>query len=331
MKRYADRQGEPMTTHDTISTAELSARFCFEPVDRVGRDPETTAFKQRARLHQAVWREFHSLPIGTQPTRPKPGKSSRPLGSRIEIHHAHATGANFLTDAAREAVRHRLANPEPKQTLNVDRLYADMLSSMPMCFNLFGPVSQDVKAANAAVSRWWPDAPGSVQAVRFEWSPGRQVPGRFLENRSAFDVAFELTLANGASGVIAVETKYHEDCKPESRPNDDRMRRYEHVTSQSGIFRDNALDAVVGTHLQQIWLDHLLALSMLQDVESNWTWAKFVLVHPEKNPSFARAAKEYAETLIDPSSFETKTIESFLDADALPPETAGALRDRYLW
>jgi len=109
------------------------------------------------------------------------------------------------------------------------------------------------------------------------------------------------------------------------------MRRYEHVTSQSGIFRDNALDAVVGTHLQQIWLDHLLALSMLQDVESNWTWAKFVLVHPEKNPSFARAAKEYAETLIDPSSFETKTIESFLDADALPPETAGALRDRYLW
>ena len=320
-----------MTTHDTISNAELSARFCFESVDRVGRDPETTAFKRQARFHQAVWRESHGLPIGTQPTRPKPGGSSRPLGSRIEIDHAYATGANFLTDAALEAVRHRLANPEPKQTLNVDRLYADMLSSMPMCFNLFGPVSQDLKAASAAVSKWWPDAPGSVQTVRFEWSPGRQIPGRFLENRSAFDVAFELTLANGTSGVIAVETKYHEDCRRESRPSDNRMRRYAYVTLQSGIFRDDALDTVVGTHLQQIWLDHLLALSMLQDVEGSWTWAKFVLVHPEKNPSFARAAEEYAQTLLDPSSFETKTIESLLDADALPLETAIAFRDRYIW
>jgi len=247
------------------------------------------------------------------------------------VDHAHETSANFLTDAAREAVEHRLANPEPKQTLDVDRLYADALSSMPMCFNLFGPVSQDMKIASDAVSQWWSDAPGSVQAVRFEWSPGRQIPGRFLENRSAFDVAFELTLADGSSGVIGVETKYHEDCKREPRPSDTRMRRYEHVTAQSGIFRNDALDAVVGTHLQQIWLDHLLALSMLQDAEGCWAWAKFVLVHPEKNPSFARAAKEYAEILLDPSTFETKTIESILDADALPPETVMAFRNRYIW
>ncbi len=322
---------KPLPSSDAITDTELSGKHCLEAVDRVGRDPETTAFKRRARLQQALWRESQGLPIGTEPTRPNPGQPSRPLGSRIEVEHAHATGANFVTAGALEAVRKRLANPERYQMLSADRLYADLLSSMPMCFNFFGPLSHDPSAATAAVSSWWPDAPGRVDAVRFEWSPGRRIPGRFVENASAFDVAFELRLSGDQLGVIGIETKYHEHCKRESRPSDDRMRRYEHVTLASGIFDENALDALVGTHLQQIWLDHLLALSMLQDSVGRWTWAKFVLVHPERNPSFARAAAEYGDLLLDSSSFEVRTLESLLDAHVLPPDAAAAVRERYTW
>lgn len=314
-----------------ITNEELSAHHCLETVDRVGRDPETTAFKRRVRLHQALWREANQWPIGSEPMRPKPNKTARPLGSRIDVGYAHSTGANFLTQAAREAARKRVGNKETWQTLSVDRLYADMLSSMPMCFNLFGPLAMDPSVATEAVRTWWPDAPGRVRQVRFEWSPGRRIGGRFLENSSAFDAAFELEMDAGARGVIGIETKYHEHSKREKIPSGKRLQRYEKVTKRSGIFKHDALDTILGTHLQQIWLDHLLALSMLQEEASNWKWAKFVLVHPAENPSFARVAEDYVQLLRVSSTFEVRTIESLLNTPALTVEDVALFKNRYLW
>src|SRR5664280_1375381 len=240
---------------------QLIAHHVLESMDRVSGDPETTAFKRRARLRQALWREAKEFPEGTEPTRPRPGTPPRPLGSRLDINFAFETGANFLTDAARDAAQYRVAHPESKQTLDSDRLYADLLSSMPMCFNLFGPLWAELDLAAEAVRHWWPDAPGRLSTIRFEWSPGRQISGRYLENRTACDVAFEMVGPDGALGLIGVETKYHEHCKIEDLPSNDRVRRYLEVVGQCGVFRAGAVDAILGTRLQQIFLDHLLVLS----------------------------------------------------------------------
>ena len=56
---------------------------------------------------------------------------------------------------------------------------------MPMCFNLLGDLHADLALADHAAHRWWPDLPGTVSEVRFEWSPGRADPA-FLNNRTAF-------------------------------------------------------------------------------------------------------------------------------------------------
>lgn len=318
-------------TQSTPSQAELAAHHVLENVDRVPGDPETTAFKRRARLHQALWREAQGFPVGTEPTRPRLGTSSRPLGSRLEINFAFATGANLLTDGARAAVQYRLAHPEPKQTLNPDRLYADLLSSMPMCFNLFGPLWADPELAERAIRRWWPSASGRLSAIRFEWSPGRQLRGRYLENRTACDVVFELTRADGSLGLIGVETKYHEHSKVEALPSPDRVRRYLEVVGACGVFRSGAVDAILGTRLQQIFLDHLLLLSFLHDPTRSYHWVKFVLVHPERNPSFVHAARDYAALLADASTFEVRTLESLLQEGLLPPAAMSAFRTRYIW
>jgi len=238
--------------------------------------------------------------------------------------------ANFLSEAARSAVHGRLANPEPHQTLDEDRLYCDLLSSMPMCFNLFGPLQHDLALADRAVRAWWPSVPGRVRAVRFEWSPGRRLPGQYLENRSAFDVAFELELENGARGVLGVETKYHEACLREPPPSDARRSRYSEVARRSGVFLDDAIAAFLGSDLQQIWLDHLLALSMKQH-SAGWKWAGFVLVHPLGNPSYASAAARYIPWLVDRSSFIVTSIEPLLDARVLPERIARDFRERYIW
>ena len=320
-----------MSLNGLVSDDELRQHHCLERVDLVPGDPETTAFKRRARLHQANWREHAGFKIGTQPMRPTAGRPCRILGSRLDLAQARESRANFLDDRIRAAVQNRLDHPEPHQTLNEDRLFCDLLSSMPMCFNVFGHFHDNFCIATDMVRCLWPDAPGPVSNVRFEWSPGRRRPGEYLENRSAFDVAFELTLADGSLGVIGVETKYHERCKAESVPGEDRLRRYKHVSATAGVFTHEAMHKVTGTHLQQIWLDHLLALSMLQHTNPQWKWVKFVLVHPERNPSYARAAESYRALLKDSATFEVCTIESVLAAMGSAPEVVDAFRKRYLW
>lgn len=302
-----------------------------EPVDTVSGDPETSEFKRRARHHQSEWREARGLKPGKQPMRPKDGHW-RFIGSRLDVQDAYTFGANFITPAARAAVDARVAAPEHHQTLDADRLYSDLLSSMPMCFNLFGPLHSDLELADRAVHTWWPDTPGKVRAVRFEWSPGRSVAGKYLGNRSAFDAAFEIDLGDGRCGLIGVETKYHEHCKPERAPDPERRRpRYAEVTEKSGVFASDALDRIVGTELQQIWLDHLLALSMPFTDPNSWAWVKFVLVHPAGNPSYAKAALEYRGLLVDQSTFDVVTIESLLEKGVIPMDSESAFRERYLF
>jgi hypothetical protein len=129
---------------------------------------KTTDFKRTARLLQSLWREKQGLPIGSQPMVSRDGKPVRPLGSRIDLKTARETGANFLSEGVRSAVTKRLDNPQPHQTIDADRLYCDLLSSMPMCFNLFGELAGDIPLADKAVHSWWPDIPGTVIDVIFE-------------------------------------------------------------------------------------------------------------------------------------------------------------------
>jgi hypothetical protein len=310
-----------------FTEAAARASGCWFDVDHVSRDPATTSWKRCARWRQAQWRESRGYPIGTSPYRG--GEKAKLVGSRLELQFARESGANFLTEAAEAAVRNRLANPELHQMLNEDRLFADLLSSMPLCFNVFGELAGDREAAKRAVRTWWPDAPAGDIEVKFEHSPGRRDPA-FLGNQSAFDVAFEIGSGESGRGIIGVETKYHEHAVVEPEPKPAAFRRYVEVTERSGIFVDGWRDKIVGTRLQQVWLDHLLVLAMLQHPSKRWASGRFVLVFPKDNPSFTAVSKEYAGVLRDPRTFEVRTLESFVATDALAATTVDAIRARYL-
>ncbi len=72
--RFLFLNSDNMVTIENLSEEQLKAHFCFESVDRVPADPETTAFKRQSRLIQALWREKMGLPIGYQPMRVKNGE-----------------------------------------------------------------------------------------------------------------------------------------------------------------------------------------------------------------------------------------------------------------
>jgi hypothetical protein len=288
-----------------------------------------TDFRRTLRYHQARWRQANGHPVGSQPITPRPEKPARLVGSRLPLAYARETGANFLTAGALDAVRARISVTEPHQSLDHQRLWADLLWSPALAFNLFGDLAADVPIADRAIHTWWPDTPGVVCDVNFAHSPGWLDP-QYLNSLRAFDTAFVLDEGDGRRGILGVDTKYHERNKPET-PRPSNLQRYLEVAERSGVFVPGAVDAVKGrTDLAVMWLEHLLLLSMLQHESDTWSWGRYVVIHPAGNIDIAEACVRYRALLAEQSTFSSVTLEDLLDAGALPPRTAAALRERYI-
>jgi hypothetical protein len=308
---------------------ELEAAHCWEAEDRVPGRPAMTAFRRELRLHQARWREAHGHPIGSQPIAPRAGQASHPVGSRLPLDYARQTGANFLTAAALSAAEARTAFIERHQTMDHQRLWADLLWSPAMAFNLFGDLAADLRRADRVVHAWWPDVPGTVSEIRFAHSPGRLDPD-YLNSLRSFDAAFVLDLDDGSRAIVAVDVEYHNRTKPET-PKPENLWRYLEVAKRSQAFRPGATDVVKGrSDLCVMWLEHLLLLSMLQHPSGAWMWSRYVVLHPRGNSDFADACERYRSLLAHDSTFASMTTEDLLAVGALPKRTIGALRERYL-
>src|SRR5438309_5706493 len=160
-----------------------------------------TDFRRGLRYHQARWREANGHPIGSQPIAPRKGQRKRPVGSRMPLDYARQTGANFLTAASLGAATARTSFVEPHQSVDHQRLWAELLWSPTLAINLFGDLAADVGLADRAVHAWWPDAPGTVCEIRFAHSPGR-FDWSYLGSLRDFDAAIVLDLGDGTRGVI---------------------------------------------------------------------------------------------------------------------------------
>jgi len=312
------------------SRQELEGAYCWATEDHAPGRPDVTAFRRAARLHQARWREAKGHPIGSQPIKPPAdGRAVRPVGSRLAFDYALETGANLLTPGALAAAKARTKVVERHQSFDHQRLWADLLWSPTLAFNLFGDLAADPARADRAVHTWWPDTSGTVTEVRFAHSPGRFDPS-YLNSLRSFDAAFVLDLGDGTRGIVAVDTKYHERMKPEL-PKPSNLSRNREVAQRSGIFEPRALDlATSRSGLAITWLEHLLVLSMLQHHTGQWDWGRYVVVHPAGNGAVVDACAHYRDLLVDQSTFAAITIEDLLSAGALPKPTTAALRERYL-
>ena len=307
-----------------------------------------SADQARLRLLQALWRERMDLPIGRQE---RPERDPVPLGSRVDDDEIRRQGINFLTPTVIERVEQTLAAADcagvaqTGRLVSEQRLWSDLLSSQPLAFNLFGELAADLTLATAAARRLWGDQIASVTSICFEWSPGRG-DSTYLDNHSSFDVFIAYTTATGTRGFVGIDVKYHENMRARAAKAVDWYEenpRYAAVAEASESFSPQALKAVAdpamrgarsslgGTPMQQLWFDHLLALSMTQ-ADDEWDHGKFVFMYPTANQRARNAADDYRHVLNDGSGFEPMTIEKFVAATAECTDApwVEAFRQRYL-
>jgi len=277
------------------------------------------AFQQRARLLQALWREARDLPVGVH--------KGAPLGSTIDLVYARDTLANFLNDAIRAVVRHDVLGPgrDPFSLIEPDRFLCNLLSSQPLCFNLFGELARDLDLATRVMKTMMPGRIQRVTEVSFEHSPGRRDP-RFTGDRSAFDVFVRYESPMQRRGFLGIEVKYHEGLKDKAAGH---RPRYDELADAMGCFPADR-SALKKSPLQQIWRDHLLAGAVLAG-GLGYDEGAFVFLYPRDNGACVRALAAYREQLTSDGTFGTWTLEDVVAAhrDAGAP-AAAALAARYL-
>jgi len=276
-------------------------------------------YQRQVRLLQALWREERGYPIGEH--------RGPALGSRLAMPWAQRTLANYLTPAiGRMAACEYDGRHRERKLFGYPRLFDDLLSSQPLCFNLFGELKADRALASAVFAQLTNGAVASVSRVEFEHSPGRG-SGRFSGDRSAFDVYVEFTGANGGRGFIGIEVKYHEDLNNPPAPH---RPRYDEVAEGMQCFLDEKREALRTKPLQQLWRDHLLAGSLA--ATPRFDSGLFTVIYPAANPPCAAAVAAYRGCLSDDSTFAAWTLEEFIAAVAKHTRApwVEAFEDRYL-
>lgn len=254
-------------------------------------------FRQRARVLQSMWREARGYPIGLH--------RGEPLGSRLAMPWARETLSNYLTDSIRDVVRREVldASLSAGKVYASPRIFNDLLSSQPLCFNLFAELQQDLALASAVFQVLTGGRIDQVMAIAFEYSPGRG-DLRYTADKSAFDVYVAYETPAGKHGFAGVEVKYHENLQDAAA----RYRvRYDEVANAMGCFDEEARPYLLRQPLQQIWRDHLLAGAHLN--ADNFDDGFFAFLYPRDNLHCAQAIERYRACLTHEGSFVVWTLE----------------------
>lgn len=132
----------------------------------------------RMRLHQS-WYRAHVLGLacGTGPRASSTSHYGNML-TRVD----GAAGRNFLMPEIAHAASERVA--EGVGAVEEFRLLHNMLSSQPMCFNLFGPLVRDRALAARLLPALVPEAISEVTRVVVEWAP--EPAPDYLGDKTAF-------------------------------------------------------------------------------------------------------------------------------------------------
>ncbi|KRR26213.1 hypothetical protein CQ14_21290 [Bradyrhizobium lablabi] len=278
-----------------------------------------TRFRAAARLLQCLWLREHDIPAGSSDAGDTfDGPAA--FGNILSPDAAYA-GRNFLSPAIHRLALQEWLMCEEDAAIDEERLLGNSLSSMPLVFNMFGPMALDRKLATAVFRELLPGFVRSVERIRFEHSPGRR-DERFLADRTAFDLAVHVTTPSGEPGTLFIEVKYSESMEgPAARMRD----RYNEASKEVRLY-DNPDSLILrSAPVDQIWREGMLAqLAVDNGITPR---AIFLAIGPKLNRRVQGVFRVYQGELLDADRqdadrvpFIPLTLETVIEAIV----TAGA-------
>lgn len=262
-------------------------------------------FAAAARLKQSLWRKMK----GYKKAEGKHGNYLDKDGITLRN--------NFLTDKIKTLVQYEVfRSPQNKKLISEPKIWENLLSSQPLAFNLFGELHFDLKLATRFFRKLYPESVSEVTNVLFEHSPGRGNP-EYSGDHSAFDVFIEFLSPENKKGFIGIEVKYAENMKDSEKScseiYENRGERYVELSQKFNIFQDGSIELLKNPPLQQVWRDHVLAISTLRDYDLGF----FVFLYPKDNTECAAVVNEYQSHLkpnCDKCMFIPERLEDYVNA-----------------
>ncbi len=192
---------------------------------------------------------------------------------------------NFITPEAFEAAKERLRD---QSGVDEYRLLHNMLSSQPMCFNLFAPLAADLALASRVFGLLLPSEIEAVTRVAFEFAP--EPPSEYLNDRTAFDCFVEYVRPDGRRAFVGIETKLTE---PFSQKLYDGAAYRRWAERPDSPWPQASWPRLAEVAHNQLWRDHLLAIAMTARPASPYASGKLMLVRHPDDGACATVTKGY--------------------------------------
>ena len=166
-------------------------------------------FTRKARLLQSHYRVNNTNEaMGTGPLT----SSTSHYGNMLV--NGESSGKNFFFKETFEYAAKRVMEKKPAETIDAFRLFNNMLSSMPMAFNLFHPLMMIKEKYPDVINKMIQDTfPAlsvfAVEDVKIEFIPTPVT--NYTNDKSAMDAAVFFKDENGEQYLISIELKYT-DC-----------------------------------------------------------------------------------------------------------------------
>jgi hypothetical protein len=266
-------------------------------LERFGTIPNETGLKHRIRIHQGWWR--------MNVLNEEPGEHPKDKSDNVcnTINDGIVTKKNFLTANAIKAVDTTIEGKQKTDggLLEQDRLYSNLMSSQPLCFNFFGELMADMDFGLKVLQNWWPKLT-ELKKVIFEYAPNEC----YTDDNSAFDIAFEVAIGDDL-GLIGLECKYTDTFS--STEYDKPAYREIFEKSRSFAASYNELKA---SKYNQLFRNQLIAEALLQ--HNKYKFVKTGLFCYQQDQSAINTAQGLQKMLFNPDSFTIITYSDFIEA-----------------
>jgi hypothetical protein len=281
----------------------------------IGHLPKENGFKRRMRFHQGWWRAC----VLAEEQGHHPIRKNKLIGSAIQ--QGAISGKNFLSENIREAVDETIQERKTYGAgiIEEERLFNNLLSSQPLCFNFFGELKIDTVFALQVLRRFYPGLT-TVNRVIFEYAPDEN----YTNDNSAFDVAFEVQRKNEL-GLIGFECKFTDTFSQREYSRDE----YREIYHQSGIFAREYEAYIVGRY-NQLFRNQLIAEALLQNKEYDFVFTGLFCHHDDRQA--IEVGEEVREMLNSDTLFRVITYREYIEeVQQLPLDWAKRELVMMLW